>query len=129
MLGRIVVDYKNGGCDLHFCGDAMKTLKMSEAPVRDRSKVACLDGLRGVLAMWVVIHHLLQYCGKTEVATPLFGVVSRGDHAVKLFMLLSGFVIAHLTMRTPDCYWRYLKRRFLRGDGEVRTNKQTTKQI
>jgi peptidoglycan/LPS O-acetylase OafA/YrhL len=91
-----------------------KNLKMSEVPVREESKVACLEGLRGVLAMWVVIGHVLQYSGRTVIPVPLIGLVTRGDYAVKLFMLLSGFVIAHLTTRKPEGYGGYLKRRFLR---------------
>ena len=56
--------------------EAIENLRMSEAPVREESKVACLEGLRGLRAIWVVIGHVLQYSGRTVI--PLTLVVAAG---------------------------------------------------
>jgi peptidoglycan/LPS O-acetylase OafA/YrhL len=92
----------------------MENSKVSEAPVREVSKVACLEGLRGLLAIWVVIGHILHLSGKAALAIPGLALVTRGDYGVKLFMLLSGFVIALLVYRKREGYVDYLKRRTLR---------------
>jgi peptidoglycan/LPS O-acetylase OafA/YrhL len=49
-----------------------------------------LDGLRGMAALWVLLSHLLILTGGQYI--PL---LSWGDLAVDLFMLLSGFLMAH----------------------------------
>lgn len=49
-----------------------------------------LDGLRGLAALWVLLSHLLILTGGHYI--PL---LSWGDLAVDLFMLLSGFLMAH----------------------------------
>lgn len=46
-----------------------------------------LDGLRGLLAIWVMFSHISQF-----VAGP-GGIVTRGGVAVDLFMLVSGFLM------------------------------------
>ncbi|MET0267788.1 MAG: acyltransferase [Duganella sp.] len=49
-----------------------------------------LDGLRGLAALWVLLHHIQILVGAPHVA-----VVSWGELAVDLFMLMSGFLMAH----------------------------------
>ncbi len=49
-----------------------------------------LDGLRGIAALWVLLSHVQILSGAGNV--PL---LSWGDLAVDLFMLLSGFLMAH----------------------------------
>jgi peptidoglycan/LPS O-acetylase OafA/YrhL len=73
-----------------------------------------LDGLRAILSWWVVTIHLLTTAGidleQSWVLKQLFGATFR----VKLFAILSGFVIANLLSSRPEPYHRYLTRRFLR---------------
>ncbi len=60
-------------------------------------KLAGLEGLRGIMCVWVVITHTL-----TIAALPIYkneGVgmlLANGTYAVGVFILLSGFVIAFL---------------------------------
>lgn len=46
-----------------------------------------LDGLRGILAIWVVLSHVTQLVAGPE------GLITRGGIAVDLFMLVSGFLM------------------------------------
>lgn len=52
--------------------------------------VPWLDGLRGIAALWVLISHAMILSG-----VPGVPVLSWGELAVDLFMLLSGFLMAH----------------------------------
>jgi len=58
-----------------------------------------LDGLRGIAALWVMLSHVQILCGMASVP-----ILSQGDLAVDLFMLLSGFLMAHnyLLRRTRE---------------------------
>lgn len=49
-----------------------------------------LDGLRGIAALWVLLSHVLILTGGKYIP-----FLSWGDLAVDLFMLLSGFLMAH----------------------------------
>jgi peptidoglycan/LPS O-acetylase OafA/YrhL len=83
--------------------------------------IAPLDGLRGVAALYVVIHHAcLQASGPDgflprNLALPL-KVFAYGRCAVVLFIVLSGFVLMLPVVQAPDHRLRgglkdYLKRR------------------
>lgn len=52
--------------------------------------VPWLDGLRGLAALWVLVSHAMILTG-----VPGIPVLSWGELAVDLFMLLSGFLMAH----------------------------------
>lgn len=52
--------------------------------------VPWLDGLRGIAALWVLVAHTMILTG-----VPGVPVLSWGELAVDLFMLLSGFLMAH----------------------------------
>lgn len=70
-----------------------------------------LDGLRGLMALWVVLGHSLT-------ALPaLFGPFPNSLHnyvPVQVFIILSGFVIFSLIDATYENYKRYILGRFLR---------------
>jgi peptidoglycan/LPS O-acetylase OafA/YrhL len=70
-----------------------------------------LDGLRGYMAWWVVIGHALQLCGLQNAAPAL---LMSADHAVNVFVCLSGFVISHLLLERQEPYGAYLRRRAFR---------------
>lgn len=69
------------------------------------------DGLRGYMAWWVVIGHGLHLCGLQNIAP---AILSSGDHAVNVFVSLSGFVISHLLLERREPYGSYLVRRAFR---------------
>jgi peptidoglycan/LPS O-acetylase OafA/YrhL len=73
-----------------------------------------LEGLRGILAVWVVIVHLLPAAGIDPhvlgVISPFFGDVIR----VQIFCIMSGFVIFIMLSKTRENYLTYIVRRFSR---------------
>ncbi len=73
-----------------------------------------LEGLRGWLAMWVVITHLFQFSGHPQLGLPVISLLTSGHFAVHLFMILSGFVIALLIHERAEPYGVYIQRRFRR---------------
>ncbi|MDH0865357.1 acyltransferase [Mitsuaria sp. GD03876] len=56
----------------------------------DDGHVGCLDGLRGLAALWVFLSHAQILSGLRFLP-----VLSWGDMAVDLFMMISGFLMAH----------------------------------
>jgi peptidoglycan/LPS O-acetylase OafA/YrhL len=54
------------------------------------SQIPYLDGLRGIAAVWVFLSHVQILSGIRALP-----VLSYGESAVDLFMLLSGFLMAH----------------------------------
>jgi peptidoglycan/LPS O-acetylase OafA/YrhL len=83
-------------------------------------RIAILEGLRGWLACWVMISHIMLYCAisSSRLHSPflhyLLAIPEAGRTPVWLFMILSGFVNFYLmdTRREPTRV--YLTRRFLR---------------
>ncbi len=74
---------------------------------RDAQGFACLHGLRGVLALWVVLYHT-----SPGAFGPLH-VARHGYLAVDMFFLMSGFILMHthqqdfrrLTLRAALHFW------------------------
>ncbi|OYW75693.1 MAG: hypothetical protein B7Z37_12085 [Verrucomicrobia bacterium 12-59-8] len=98
-------------CAASCCLNPHTTL-MSESP--SRGKIPALEGLRGYLALWVVVTHLFQFSGHPLLGLPVISLLTSGHHAVNVFMILSGFVIALLIHQRPEPYGAYIRRRFLR---------------
>lgn len=73
-----------------------------------------LEGLRGLLAAWVVIVHLLPAAGiepnALGVFKPLFGELIR----VQVFCIMSGFVIFMMMAKVQEDYSVYIVRRLKR---------------
>ena len=63
---------------------------MAESIKENQSHLPWLDGLRGGAALWVLLSHVQILSGLGNVP-----VLSWGNLAVDLFMLLSGFLMAH----------------------------------
>jgi peptidoglycan/LPS O-acetylase OafA/YrhL len=80
---------------------------MSSAPTSER-RIDELDGLRGILAWWVVAGHLLRSLGWR------FPPSMSPNRAVDVFIILSGFVIFMLLDRRREPYRYFIARRFFR---------------
>jgi peptidoglycan/LPS O-acetylase OafA/YrhL len=70
------------------------------------------EALRGLLALWVVIGHVLTHGGYTRET--LGPILSRGDLAVDVFIILSGFVIFDLLDSKRETFADFITRRFFR---------------
>jgi peptidoglycan/LPS O-acetylase OafA/YrhL len=77
-------------------------------PTPENVKIHSLEGMRGVMAWWVVIGHL---AASLSFNVP---ILSRVDVPVDVFIILSGFVIARLIDRKNEGYRDYIIRRALR---------------
>ncbi|WP_157813447.1 acyltransferase family protein [Pseudoalteromonas spongiae] len=74
-----------------------------------------IESFRAILAWWVVFSHVLGTAGfnYSNLVYP-FNVLRNGSLAVNGFMIVSGFVIAHLIVTKKEAYIPYITRRFLR---------------
>jgi peptidoglycan/LPS O-acetylase OafA/YrhL len=83
-------------------------------------RIVILEGLRGWLACWVMISHILLYLAVSsrDVTDPflhyLAHIPEMGRTPVWLFMILSGFINFYLMDSRQEAAHVYLARRFLR---------------
>lgn len=74
-----------------------------------------IESMRGYAAWWVVAGHALKLTGGAWVLPEIAATfLQNGAMAVQTFMLISGFVIAHLLLSKGESYPRYITRRFFR---------------
>jgi peptidoglycan/LPS O-acetylase OafA/YrhL len=73
-----------------------------------------LDGLRGVLALWVFVSHALLYSGAWDALPTIVARFGDGTRAVDVFIILSGFVIGTLLVQSREPFIPFITRRFLR---------------
>lgn len=78
------------------------------APTPERGKVQALEGLRALMAWWVVFGHLSHTLG---LNLPL---IDNNTLAVDVFVILSGYVIFRLIDVKQEAYGPYLVRRMFR---------------
>lgn len=77
-------------------------------------RLALLEGLRGFLALYVVLDHSLEFSGYVDdIAHPL-SALRGGRYAVNEFVILSGFVIFYLLDKRTEGYRAFITRRFFR---------------
>ncbi len=86
--------------------------------VGDQRMVA-LEGLRGVAAFLVVIHHyvnwLIEYTPPGSFQYMIYRIAGHlGSTGVQLFFVLSGFLIHFILMSRPSKYIIFMKRRLIR---------------
>lgn len=80
------------------------------------SRVPCLDGLRGIAALWVLVGHSLMLTGWRVP------VLAEPDLGVELFIMLSGFLMVHQyelkpkkePWGAPAAWLKFWTRRFFR---------------
>ena len=83
------------------------------------SRIDELDGLRGILALWVALIHIVAWCGMAPHAFPVPAIVKRffdesSQGAVDVFIILSGFVITYLLGSRRQSYRQFMTGRFFR---------------
>ena len=78
-------------------------------------KLVAIESLRGWMAWWVVFGHGLHLAGADQLLPPVvMKIIADGDVAVKVFVIVSGFVITHLVVMRRELYLSYLLRRAFR---------------
>jgi len=78
-----------------------------------QTHIAEFEGLRGLLAAWVVFGHILLFSGYTY-QDGWFGIVFSPVLGVYAFMMLSGFVITGALNQRQEGWRRFMARRFFR---------------
>lgn len=78
-----------------------------------------LDGLRGLLSLWVAVAHILCWTGFIELKLPhslrgLWIEFTGAGPAVDTFMILSGFAITFLLHSRNQSYFQFIQSRFFR---------------
>ncbi len=79
-----------------------------------KSRFDEIVGLRIYLAAWVAIGHGLQTAGYVYPTNPLMRLLLAGGASVDVFIIISGFVIAHLIETARESYGKYIVRRGFR---------------
>jgi peptidoglycan/LPS O-acetylase OafA/YrhL len=72
------------------------------------------EALRGFLALWVVIGHVIVHTGYTPKSLRIFSLIAMPGLAVDVFIILSGFVIFDLIDTKREGYVPFIVRRFFR---------------
>jgi peptidoglycan/LPS O-acetylase OafA/YrhL len=73
-----------------------------------------LESLRGLLALWVVVGHVLRRMDLSDPALKALSIFTNPSYAVDVFIMLSGFVIFFLLDSAALDYRRFIVRRFFR---------------
>lgn len=82
-------------------------------------KLPELEGLRGLLALWVTSTHILCWCGVADISVPErlrggWATFIYAQPSVDVFVILSGFAIFHLLHEKPATYGGYMMGRLFR---------------
>ena len=79
---------------------------------REVKKLVELDSLRGLMAFWVFLSHVLFLGGYS--GNHLKDILSQGGLAVYVFVILSGFAITSSLIHSRNNYGAFMARRFFR---------------
>ncbi|HKQ40469.1 MAG TPA: hypothetical protein VJ063_20530, partial [Verrucomicrobiae bacterium] len=91
-------------------GNASRQPAKASAPshelvVRPGQRLAAIEGLRGYLALWVLVCHVMWSSGfEVNALSMLPQIVAKGRYAVEVFMIISGFVIFFLLDKQRENY-------------------------
>src|SRR4051794_2164034 len=77
-------------------------------------RIRSLEAVRGILAVWVVVGHVLRSTGFTPSDLGILGVLASPGYAVDIFIILSGFVIFFLLDSKPVGWALFIYQRFMR---------------
>ncbi|MBC7979165.1 MAG: acyltransferase [Armatimonadetes bacterium] len=88
---------------------------MKDSP-RTGEPIECLDGLRGVAIILVVIHHCFYFPPTVPYSEALTGLLQGGRLGVAIFFVLSGFLMGLVIFRDRESFnlRNYAIRRFAR---------------
>ena len=87
----------------------------SEGASRAPHRLNAVEGLRGYLALWVLVCHVLWAAGfEVEALSGLPKLLRRGEYAVDVFVIVSGFVIFLSLDTRQESYKQFIVRRFFR---------------
>lgn len=86
------------------------SLNESQAPAR----FWAIEGLRAWLAWTVVFAHVVQICGIDRTHAGMWVTQFLATEAVKVFVIISGFVIANAVLARRETWPRYITRRAFR---------------
>jgi peptidoglycan/LPS O-acetylase OafA/YrhL len=86
----------------------------SKVKATPKKRINELESLRGILALWVVVSHILPSAGITDQALGKFKFLAEGEYAVQIFIIMSGFFIFFLLDAAREPYGKFIIRRFLR---------------
>jgi peptidoglycan/LPS O-acetylase OafA/YrhL len=88
---------------------------MSSASAMPVTRISELDGLRCFLSWWIVLDHILLSSGfRYETLPRVVRILAKGEYAVDVFIILSGFVITKLLAEKDEGYLVFITRRFFR---------------
>ena len=88
--------------------------KINNSEITSKKRINELESLRGVLALWVVVGHILPSAGILDTALGPFKFLAKGEYAVDVFIIMSGFFIFYLLDTAQEKYGHFILRRFLR---------------
>jgi peptidoglycan/LPS O-acetylase OafA/YrhL len=87
---------------------------MSTEKSSNMQHISELDGLRGLLAIWVLVYHGLTISDNIKILPAKLAEVIDGSHAVEVFIIMSGFVITRLLVVSQEKYSQFIFRRLVR---------------
>jgi peptidoglycan/LPS O-acetylase OafA/YrhL len=77
-------------------------------------RISEFDALRGLLALWVLVGHVVRHSGYEASDFGRLGFIAAPGVAVNVFIILSGFVIFNLLDQKQEGYAPFIVRRFFR---------------
>jgi len=88
-------------------------------PANQPGRLPELDGLRGLLSLWVALAHILCWTGFLEFKPPwglrwAWSQFITAEAAVETFIILSGFAISFLLQARQQNYSQFMRGRFFR---------------
>ena len=81
---------------------------------RDSGRIHEFEALRGVLAVWVMVGHVVKHSGYMPEDLRGLSLLANPGLPVDVFIILSGFVIFSLLDHKHEGYWPFIIRRFFR---------------
>lgn len=98
-----------------YRAEARAKMEVELAGVKDSMpRFVAVDGLRAWMAWLVVAAHLVQLSGLENGGRAWHTVFLSGNWGVQTFIIISGFVIAHLLIERRETYSSFIVRRFAR---------------
>ena len=91
----------------------MVSASLHEAPAAPR-RIWAIEGLRAWLAWTVVLAHVIQICGIDRLYPGMWLTQFLATEAVKVFVIISGFVIANVVLARRESWLPYITRRAFR---------------